>query len=638
MKNTKSARGQGPTSTSAHDTIVSVEVTGGFLDGVKAQLADGLNTLIGGRGTGKTTILELVRHALCCSPDESVSSARARAHRSIVRDNLKGGRVRVMVRTRNGVEYVTERLAGEEPPQVLQDGEPIAVSPDDIFKVDVFSQNEIEEIATNRASQLALLDKFGGEAIPRIADEIERLLADLSVNTAELVRLDREIDSATERASGTEGLKKRLEELEVASGPDAKLMNEAHQGKVLRERERTALKRLREDARAVRQDVLGRLSALARQIEERLPPEIGAGANKDVFSPARQAADKLAGALERAAATLGEEADEIGRILEEREPVLAERHAKQEAEYHALVNRSEEESARAADRRDVQRRHDAAQAGENDLREVRRQRGEKEARRRQLISKLHELRDQRLAERKKVEKSLTEALHPAVQVTVEFAADTTEYKRVLGEVLKGGTFKHGTVVDRILESKTAPDELARLVQAGDAGPLARRTKLDEEKARKVIDMLRGTGREYEIETLELADVPTVKLLDGAVYKASEKLSTGQRCTAILSILLHDSERPLLIDQPEDNLDNEFIFERVVESLRKAKGRRQLIFVTHNANVPVLGDSERVFVLRSDGNNGRIEKSGTVDDVKEEIVSLLEGGRKAFQRRRDRYGE
>lgn len=78
------------------------------------------------------------------------------------------------------------------------------------------------------------------------------------------------------------------------------------------------------------------------------------------------------------------------------------------------------------------------------------------------------------------------------------------------------------------------------------------------------------------------------------------LSTGQKCNTILPILLLDSDNPLSIDQPEDNVDNSFVFDSVVKNVRQVKRRRQLIFVTHNPNIPVLGGAEKVVVLDSNG--------------------------------------
>lgn len=99
----------------------------------------------------------------------------------------------------------------------------------------------------------------------------------------------------------------------------------------------------------------------------------------------------------------------------------------------------------------------------------------------------------------------------------------------------------------------------------------------------------------------------------------------------------ESERPLLIDQPEDNLDNAFVFETIVPSIKAVRGRRQLIFVTHNPNIPVLGDAARVFALRSTGRSAGVAKAGSVDEAAQEIMTILEGGRAAFEARLKRYG-
>ena len=160
--------------------------------------------------------------------------------------------------------------------------------------------------------------------------------------------------------------------------------------------------------------------------------------------------------------------------------------------------------------------------------------------------------------------------------------------------------------------------------------------LNGDQAGKVLEALDAPQALFDLETVELADLPTIRLNDGGHYKDTASLSTGQKCTSILPILLMDSDNPLLIDQPEDNLDNRFIYEAIVESVTRIKRRRQLIFVTHNPNIPVLGDADRVIVLESDGSRARRVNGGTVEQCKADIVTLLEGGREAFQRRRDRY--
>ena len=124
-------------------------------------------------------------------------------------------------------------------------------------------------------------------------------------------------------------------------------------------------------------------------------------------------------------------------------------------------------------------------------------------------------------------------------------------------------------------------------------------------------------------------------------RSLEQLSKGQRATALLLLLFGASDAPLIIDQPEDDLDNNFIYKGVVRRLRELEGKRQIIAGTHNANVPVLGDAELIVALESDGSHGRPYKGG-VGSLDERAVrtlaeDILEGGSAAFNARQHLYG-
>ena len=105
------------------------------------------------------------------------------------------------------------------------------------------------------------------------------------------------------------------------------------------------------------------------------------------------------------------------------------------------------------------------------------------------------------------------------------------------------------------------------------------------------------------------------------------------------MLSSKSNAPLIIDQPEDNLDGEFIYHSLVPVLRLAKERRQVIIVTHNANIAVLGDAEQIVVLKSTSEKGIIISRGSIDDptTREADCSILEGAKEAFQRQAKIYG-
>jgi predicted ATPase len=105
------------------------------------------------------------------------------------------------------------------------------------------------------------------------------------------------------------------------------------------------------------------------------------------------------------------------------------------------------------------------------------------------------------------------------------------------------------------------------------------------------------------------------------------------------ILSSDSDRPLIIDQPEDNLDGEFIYSTLVPVLRRAKERRQVIIVTHNANVAVLGDAEQIIVMKAMHDKGQIVATGSIDqmETRDAACAILEGAADAFVRRGKIYG-
>ncbi len=622
----------------AHHTILSLEVTGGFFKGARLEFADGLNCIIGGRGTGKTTVLELVRYVLSLMPEEKSSPARAKSIKALVQSNLGNGRIRLGVRTKHGVGYLAERPWNDSPQVLNEQGEATAISFDRdlIFKADIYSQNEIEEIATNSSLQLSLLDKFIEEDVRRIDTEIRKVHRDLGQNAGELLRLDREMRDLRDSASEVPVLEEKLKGLQQNAGPDAKLVNTAHAQRTLREKERRTLEALHGDLGKVRSEVDSLFSGLVRRLESRIDADLAGGPNKDVFAAVSAQVRELAALLERAAGNVHQRAEEADAVVAEQERALADRHAKQDAEYRELVARSQEETGRATERTQLQQRYAEVTTARKELELRQKEHRDRETQRRELTARLSGLRDERYLLRKKVTEQFLAPLQPAIRVTVTQAGNRDAYRALLAEALKGQSMKYTAVVERIVQNAT-PEELSVLVQREDAARLSERTGLDEDRSRRVIEALRDSDLLYRVETVDLEDLPRIELLDGRDYKDSAGLSTGQRCTTILPILLLESERPLLIDQPEDNLDNRFIYETVVKSLTGAKGRRQLIFVTHNPNIPVLGDAERVFVLASDGKQGKVSRVGTVDELKQEIELLLEGGPEAFLLRKQRYG-
>lgn len=128
--------------------------------------------------------------------------------------------------------------------------------------------------------------------------------------------------------------------------------------------------------------------------------------------------------------------------------------------------------------------------------------------------------------------------------------------------------------------------------------------------------------------------------DDDEYRPLDELSGGQRVNILLSLLLEAAdERPLVIDQPEDELDNRFLFETLLPTLGRLKGRRQVILATHNANIVVNGDADQVVQLEAGADRGFVAASGAIEDasVRDAIVRTVDGGDEAFRLRRLKYG-
>lgn len=140
-------------------------------------------------------------------------------------------------------------------------------------------------------------------------------------------------------------------------------------------------------------------------------------------------------------------------------------------------------------------------------------------------------------------------------------------------------------------------------------------------------------------TLQLIDRPdrlTVKFKkpDSGGYAAIESLAHGQKCTAILVILLADGATPVLVDQPEDALHAPWIEEYLVDRLRSLRGSRQYIFATRSPGIVVSGDAEQIVTMKATAGKGEVEASGSLErhDLNRLALHHLEGGPIPFKRR------
>lgn len=147
----------------------------------------------------------------------------------------------------------------------------------------------------------------------------------------------------------------------------------------------------------------------------------------------------------------------------------------------------------------------------------------------------------------------------------------------------------------------------------------------------------------DLSLAELSDFPEFEYrAKEGEYILFDSASAGQQASALLGTLLSQGGMPLIIDQPEDDLDSDTVLQ-IVSKIWLSKSRRQLIFSSHNANLVVNGDADLVLVCAylnvGDQSAGHIKREGAIDvaSVRDEITSVMEGGERAFRLRKEKYG-
>ena len=212
--------------------------------------------------------------------------------------------------------------------------------------------------------------------------------------------------------------------------------------------------------------------------------------------------------------------------------------------------------------------------------------------------------------------------------------DTRILEQFLGEFRQRGITRWWNGLSA--EQRPSPDFLAHCLDADTLDAVG--------MSRTVQDSFRECmtrSKRRRLAALRCPDRYILELrMDDGSFRLLDSLSGGQRVSVLLSLLLESSDdRPLVIDQPEDELDNRFLFDTVLPALKTLRGKRQVIVATHSANLVVNGDADLVIELQANAKHGRISCAGGIEDpaVRNAIVRTLDGGKEAFRLRRRKYG-
>ena len=628
----------GSLESSDHAELVCMTWEGGFFDGEAIHFNKNLNVLVGGRGTGKSTIVESLRAVLGLTP---VGDDARDAYEGLVRQVLRAGtRLSLVVRTEvpSPREYRIERTLPNPPIVRDADGNVSNLTPAQLLpRVQVFGQHEISELTKSREKLTRLLDRFveRDDAAARRLVDMQR---ELEKNRRAVLDTDVELRQIEERLSALPGLEETLRRFRDA-GVEDKL------------RERTLLLREEKVLAAVPerlaplQQLCSDLSRdlhldrafLSERALDDLPDKQNLRCLDAVFQELEAKLQGLAAGFAEALAKADGDVAEIRRRWGVRKQAIEEQYtrllrdlqkSKVDGEEFLRLRRQIEDLRPLTERRAMVQRFAAEHA----------------ERRRNLLVDWENLKAEEHRRLRDAAKRVGRKLKDRVQVEVQAAGDRGPLLDLVKEV--GGRLSDSI---KILES--VPElSLSHFVAACRSGgkALVEQYRLPPSQAER----LAGAGPEIlmRIEELRLSSTTELSLNtapsgESPTWQELNELSKGQKATAVLLLLLLDSDAPLIVDQPEDDLDNRFITEGIVPKMREEKQRRQFVFATHNANIPVLGDAELIVGLsakgEADGGRATIEARhrGSIDtpSVRTFIEEILEGGTEAFERRRRKYG-
>lgn len=601
--------------------IERVQVEGGFLNGIDIKLSSGLNVIIGARGTGKTSIIELIRYALNVKSLTNESKARSLDHaRAVLNDG------EVCVTLGDVIEdIIISRSADEDTPRAnAQYVTPI-----------ILSQTEIETVGLSESGRLGLIDGFITER-SEIKSKQAETANGIKSFYKEIEALEREISGLSD---GMEQFDAYISKITILEEEQKKYQG----GSIEIENKQYSLGIITSNISdlGVKSEVLERFSETVDRWFEKLESELfddfgledWDGSNgEDPLIELRPLYSKtmkdLDGALAsfkamKALATQRLENTSNSKILLEKESRVIRAELENNAAGAGAIAR--QISLLKSNTAQIQSRQKLIADKKSRLEALRVRRDSK-------IEELLSVRSSRSDLREKVAERINSALSPWVKVELERSAQFVEYTRSIANALRGSGMKYNELALNISE-KVSPQELMDFVDYYDFEALYQITGIPKERCARLLSHLSEFGI-ADIVTSEIDDNVRLTLLDGLEHKDVTSLSAGQRCTVILSIVLQHHERTLIIDQPEDHLDNSFIAHTVIKALLERKESGQVILSTHNANIPVLGKADLVIEMTSDGRNGFVQvcKPLENDEAIEAITNVMEGGLDAFRTR------
>ncbi len=621
--------------------ISKMSTTGGFLEKAAIEFLPGLNCIIGSRGTCKSTVVETIRflfdadrgkvgEMICESAGNEINAI---SHKGLLKVTLAGATARCEIKQTgtDSESLIIERDVGTES-RIYKDGVKQIVDRDVLQCIEIYSQGELQKIAEDSKRRLQLIDRPNQKKIDALKVKREKLAAKLNETGNDIRSRRSGIEARRAEVKALDAYQQTLTDLEKTRPMLSPELDE----------ERTKYTQ--------RQNVYSKANTLAAKWGELVSNFTQLTQSSEEYKAVAASLKKL-GVPE--AGLLGESFDAIAAFVTRTKTEAGELTDKLPVQVNAFAVSIEK----------LSEKYVALRKGQENLNEALR----KEDQLRQQIGQLQRIRDEAntfagelnlLIERRKLLRSeiaivndeiyslrvvevdrINQSYHKKVLLTLTQTSHAGGYRELLARLLDKSRLRSQEEIADQIAAKIPPQELVDIVEAADSQRLSMVLERDLGQMARLVGYLVDNPSLYEVETQIFDDVLDITLFDEGTPKRVDQLSKGQKATAMLPLILREAEYPLIFDQPEDDLDNRFIYETLVERIRELKLKRQLIFVTHNANIPVLGEAERVIVMHMQNpTQTSMPEFGNIDAVKDKILNLLEGGAEAFNLRQAKYGQ
>jgi DNA repair ATPase RecN len=622
-----------------HAEFIAMAWEGGFLEGTRLHFNGNLNVLVGGRGTGKSTIIESLRYVLAIDP---IGEEANKAHQGVLKFVLKSGtKVSLLVRSHHPArqDYTIERTIPNPPVVKDEFGNVLNLSPRDVVPgVEVFGQHEISELTKSREKLTLLLERFV-ERDPNAGAQKSKLRLELERSRGRIADVQREAKLIEERLSLLPGLEETQKRFQDAG------LEERLKEKSLLVREERILATIKERLAPVStiRNELAELhpidtAFLSPKALEGLPNSAFLTEGAGILNRASSQLQAITGQIDQAISVANTELFALHARWDERKQVV-------ETTYQALLRELQKSKIDGEEfirlRRQIEELKPLREKKETRARDM----AAFQANRRNLLDEWFNFQSADYRELEKAAKRVSRKLEGRVRVMVTMGGNREPLEKLLREELGGNL---AALIDRLTSRDTLSLlDFAQRCREGKDSLISNYglPAAGAERLAQATDDIFMKLEELELPATTKIELNTSSEGEPETWQTLEALSTGQKATAVLLLLLLESEAPLVVDQPEDDLDNRFITEGVVPTMKDEKRKRQFIFSTHNANIPVLGDAELIIGLTTGIQNealqGRINERhmGSIDmqPVREMVEEILEGGKTAFEMRRQKYG-